>query len=68
MSIYRSALSASVIAGLPNVDDYIHKHRERLMEEKRLKLLSVETQRQAATRSQVVATANLPMNPMDIVE
>lgn len=46
MNIYRSALSACVIMGLPNVYDYIHKHRERLMEEKRQKLLALESQRQ----------------------
>lgn len=45
MNIYRSALSACVIMGLPNVYDYIHKHRERLMEEKRQKLLALEVQR-----------------------
>ena len=45
MNIYRSALSACVIMGLPNVYDYIHKHRERLMEEKRQKLLLLENQR-----------------------
>lgn len=27
MNIYRSALSACVIDGLPNVRDYIHQHR-----------------------------------------
>jgi len=31
--------------GLPNVYDYIHKHRERLMEEKRQKLLAHEVRR-----------------------
>lgn len=31
--------------GLPNVNDYIHKHRERLMEEKRQKLLALEVHR-----------------------
>lgn len=45
MNIYRSALSACVIVGLPNVYDFIHKHRERLMEEKRQKLLALEDQR-----------------------
>ncbi|XP_018899627.2 kelch-like protein 10 isoform X1 [Bemisia tabaci] len=45
MNIYRSALSACVIMGLPNVYDYIHKHRERLMEEKRQKLLALQDQR-----------------------
>lgn len=29
--------------GLPNIQDYVHKHRERLMEEKRLKLLAART-------------------------
>ena len=41
----RSAASASIITVLPNVSDYIHKHRERLMEEKRQKLLALEFQR-----------------------
>lgn len=45
MNVYRSALSACVIMGLPNVNDYIHKHRERLMEEKRQKLLALEVHR-----------------------
>ncbi|CAL1684216.1 unnamed protein product [Lasius platythorax] len=45
MNICRSALSACVIMGLPNVYDYIHKHRERLMEEKRQKLLAHEVRR-----------------------
>ncbi|KAG7204994.1 hypothetical protein KM043_005379 [Ampulex compressa] len=45
MNICRSAVSACVIMGLPNVYDYIHKHRERLMEEKRQKLLALEVHR-----------------------
>ncbi|XP_044586739.1 kelch-like protein 10 [Cotesia glomerata] len=45
MNMYRSGLSACVIMGLPNVNDYIHKHRESLMEEKRQKLLALEVQR-----------------------
>ncbi|XP_017760257.1 PREDICTED: kelch-like protein 10 [Eufriesea mexicana] len=45
MNVYRSALSACVIMGLPNVNDYIHQHRERLMEEKRQKLLALEVHR-----------------------
>ncbi|KAJ9582804.1 hypothetical protein L9F63_022845 [Diploptera punctata] len=54
MNIYRSALSACVIMGLPNVYDYIHKHRERLMEEKRQKLLALENQRnQQASEPQI---------------
>lgn len=48
MNIYRSALDACVITDLPNVRDYIHKHRERLMEEKRQKMIALENQRQLA--------------------
>ncbi|XP_073989181.1 kelch-like protein 10 isoform X2 [Rhodnius prolixus] len=66
MNIYRSALSASVIMGLPNVRDYIHQHRDRLMEEKRQKLLLLETQRTVQTRtihnSQMQAVLNQDIN------
>lgn len=51
MNIYRSALSACVIMGLPNVYDYIHKHRERLMEEKRQKILLSENARHGQHRT-----------------
>ncbi|KAJ8669832.1 hypothetical protein QAD02_001091 [Eretmocerus hayati] len=44
MNVNRSGLSACVVSRLPKVDDYIHKHRERLMEEKRQKLLALEGQ------------------------
>lgn len=65
MNQNRSGLSACVIESLPNVRDYIHKHRERLMEEKRQKILAlkrVENQRQrynqAATGQEQPQTAN----------
>lgn len=32
----RSGLKANVIKGLPNVNDYIYKHREYLIEEQRM--------------------------------
>lgn len=51
MNIYRSALSACVINSLPNVQDYIHKHREKLMEEKRQKMIALENQRQMTANS-----------------
>lgn len=51
MNIYRSALSACVIQGLPNVRDFIHKHREKLMEEKRQKMIALEAQREAANNN-----------------
>lgn len=45
MNVFRSALSACVINNLPNTHDYVHKHRDRLMEEKRQKLLAISAQR-----------------------
>ncbi|XP_063982748.1 kelch-like protein 10 [Diachasmimorpha longicaudata] len=45
MNFFRSGLAACVIMGLPNIYDFIHKHRDRLMEEKRQKLIALETQR-----------------------
>lgn len=58
MNIYRSALSACVIMGLPNVYDYIHKHRERLMEEKRQKILLSETARHGQHRTAIPDVSN----------
>jgi kelch-like protein 10 len=45
MNIYRSALSACVITGLPNIYDYIYKQRDRLLEERYRRLWALETQR-----------------------
>uniref|UniRef100_A0A0A9YPI4 Kelch-like protein diablo n=1 Tax=Lygus hesperus TaxID=30085 RepID=A0A0A9YPI4_LYGHE len=53
MNIYRSALSSSVIKDLPNVRHYIHQHRDRLMEEKRQKLLALDAQRANHQQRQV---------------
>ncbi|EZA52628.1 kelch-like protein 10 [Ooceraea biroi] len=65
MNICRSALSACVIMGLPNVYDYIHKHRERLMEEKRQKLLAHEVRRaQHQQQEQGQVRQNLQISPM----
>ncbi|XP_065304431.1 kelch-like protein 10 [Dermacentor albipictus] len=41
MNETRSALAACVISGLPNIRDYVHQHRDNLMEEKRLKMLDI---------------------------
>nr|CAD7400503.1 unnamed protein product [Timema poppensis] len=71
MNIYRSALSACVIMGLPNVHDYIHKHRERLMEEKRLKLRALEYQRNGESSVEHfpnLVTINGVNNPDEIIE
>lgn len=40
MSIIRSALTANVVYGLPNVRDYIHKNRDKLMEERRQRMFA----------------------------
>ncbi|GFT39697.1 kelch-like protein 10 [Nephila pilipes] len=50
MNSYRSALAACVVQGLPNVDDYIHKNRSGLMEEKRQKLLQQQAVQEARSR------------------
>ncbi|GFV20455.1 kelch-like protein 10 [Trichonephila clavipes] len=50
MNTYRSALAACVVQGLPNVDDYIHKNRSGLMEEKRQKLLQQQAVQEARSR------------------
>jgi kelch-like protein 10 len=39
MGIIRSALTASVVHGLPNIRHFIHQHRDQLLEEKRMKML-----------------------------
>ncbi|XP_023213758.1 kelch-like protein 10 [Centruroides sculpturatus] len=41
MNIFRSALAACRINQIPNITDYIHKYREKLLEEKRQRLLEL---------------------------
>ncbi|XP_021934201.1 kelch-like protein 10 [Zootermopsis nevadensis] len=41
MNTYRTAMSACVVKGLPNAGDYIYKHRDRLLEEKRQRILTI---------------------------
>ena len=43
MSIIRSALTTNVVRGLPNLRDYIHKERDKLIEERRIKTFGVLT-------------------------
>jgi hypothetical protein len=45
MNKARSGLSACVVTGLPNIYDYIYKQRDRLLVEKRQRMLALETQR-----------------------
>jgi kelch-like protein 10 len=53
MNIPRAGLSACVITDLPNTYDYIYKQRDRLLEEKRQRLLALETQRNQQNEQQV---------------
>lgn len=39
MSMIRSALTATVVHGIPNIRDYIHQNRHKLFEEKRARLI-----------------------------
>lgn len=41
MSIIRSALTANVVHGLPNLHDYIHKERNKLVEERRVNTFGI---------------------------
>ncbi|KAJ8982881.1 hypothetical protein NQ317_004311 [Molorchus minor] len=75
MNIYRSALSACVIDGLPNVQDYIHKHRDRLMEEKRQKMIALENQRNMVgvannnnQQENIAAAVNANMQQLNILQ
>lgn len=71
MNVYRSGLSACVITVLPNVYDYIHKHRERLMELKRQKQLQVldtqRTQQPAQQQQQQQLNQTSRNNPFQLV-
>lgn len=61
MNIVRSALSANNVAGLPNKRDYIHKERDRLMEERRQRLMATAMAREdfaGTNRSQSLMDTN----------
>ncbi|XP_028138655.2 kelch-like protein 10 isoform X3 [Diabrotica virgifera virgifera] len=75
MNIYRSALSACVIDGLPNVHDYIHKHRDKLMEEKRQKMIALENHRNLVNdqnnnnnHDTIAAAVNANMQQLNILQ
>lgn len=42
MSLIRSALTASVVHNLPNIRDYVHKNRHKMIEEKRMRILGYD--------------------------
>ncbi|XP_011500068.1 PREDICTED: kelch-like protein 10 [Ceratosolen solmsi marchali] len=58
MNKYRSAVSACVITTLPNVYDYIHKDRERLMRQKQLFALEVQQMQQQQQHQQQPSQVN----------
>lgn len=43
MTIIRSALTANVVKGLSNIIEYLHKERNKLVEERRLKVYAQES-------------------------
>jgi hypothetical protein len=45
MNCVRMWPSACVVKGLPNASDYVYKNRVKLLEEKRHRLLSTETEK-----------------------
>lgn len=50
MNSNRSALGACVVYDLPNINDYIHKNRKGLIEEKRQRMLSLRNMEMMRTR------------------
>ncbi|XP_075156886.1 kelch-like protein 10 isoform X2 [Haematobia irritans] len=57
MNNLRSALTANNVAGLANKRDYIHKERDRLMEERRQRLLAMTGDESMAGSNASVVTA-----------
>lgn len=55
MNVVRSALTANNVVGLPNKRDYIHKERDRLMEERRQRLLASSIAREETINSSSVS-------------
>lgn len=43
MTVYRSALTANVIKNLPNIRDYIHQERDKLAEDRRMRMYGIES-------------------------
>ncbi|XP_017857861.1 PREDICTED: kelch-like protein 10 isoform X3 [Drosophila arizonae] len=68
MNIVRSALSANNVAGLPNKRDYIHKERDRLMEERRQRLMATAMAREdvgSTNRSQSMVDNDPALDDLD---
>ncbi|XP_037828637.1 kelch-like protein 10 [Lucilia sericata] len=66
MNVVRSALTANNVAGLPNKRDYIHKERDRLMEERRQRLLASAMVRENINTSNMsVETQDAAMDDYD---
>ncbi|KAL9924242.1 kelch-like protein 10 [Glossina fuscipes] len=61
MNVVRSALTANNVAGLPNKRDYIHKERDRLMEERRQRLLAT-----AMARDENITGSNVSVEMQDV--
>lgn len=60
MNVVRSALTANNVVGLPNKRDYIHKERDRLMEERRQRLLA-----SSIAREDTLNSSNVSVNVQD---
>lgn len=44
MNVVRSALTANVVTGLPNIRDYLHKERDKLVEDRHLRTLQIDSE------------------------
>lgn len=62
MNVVRSALTANNVAGLPNKRDYIHKERDRLMEERRQRILAT-----TMPNDDHLTTSNVSLDMQDVI-
>lgn len=66
MTVNRSALTANVVSGLPNVRDYTHQDRQRLMEERRQRVMQDQPQPAAVAAAAAIA-ADVRVAAADVV-
>lgn len=66
MNIQRSALTTCVVHGLANVRDYTHKQRDRLMEERRQRIMQHVRRPSAGGAAGMNGSVSAPAIPDDV--
>lgn len=64
MSVIRSALTANVVHGLPNIRDYTHKERDKLVEERRV--ATIWNNRQRNHQHSIMHSSDLLLLPIEL--